>query len=312
MVSYVSSDVTESKELLPGVILHPQSVITAKGTVEFDIAGDGPVVLAMHGGIGGCDQARIMANWIDPQQYRIVSPSRPGYLGTPLETGQTIEQQADAMIALMDILDVERAVILGASAGGPPAYMAAIRHPNRVVGLIVIDGVSGFYDMPETAGPITQAIFLSDLGQMLLQTIGDWAPRVVLQSLFQSEALFTKDQIRRHIEHVLADEQLLAFVRAFTAAMSPYRLRKLGTENDIAQYRGLTHLPVQKIRCPSLIIHGTHDADVKFFDGVYAYEHIRGAERFWIEDASHLGFWISPNSKRAQDAARSFLDRHAR
>ncbi len=197
----------------------------------------------------------------------------------------------------------------GASAGGPAAYYLAIRHPKRVAGLIVIDGISGYYDMPETVGPLEQVIFLSDLGQKMLQKVGVWNPRVVLQGLFHSEGLFTKKQIERNIEYVMADERLLAFVRAFTDSMSPYRLRKPGTENDIEQFRQYSHLPVERIRCPSLIIHGTHDADVKFYDGVYAHEHIAGAERYWIEEGSHLGFWLSPNAAEAQQAARQFLDR---
>jgi pimeloyl-ACP methyl ester carboxylesterase len=310
MHPFALSPITPSREVLPGVSIHPQVAHTSKGLVEFDCTeGKGPVVLVVHGGIGGCDQARIMADWIDPEKYRILSPSRPGYLGTPLETGRTIEQQADALAALLDILRIKRVTVVGASAGGPPAYTFAVRHPNRVGGLIMIDGVSGFYDIPETAGPFTQAIFLSDLGQKLLLKVGVWTPRIVLQSLFQEEGLFTTKQIEKHIEYVMADERLLAFVKAFTATMSPYRLRKSGTENDIEQYRECHHLPVERIRCPSLIIHGTHDADVKFYDGVYAHEHIPNAERFWIEEGSHLGFWISPNGVAAQQAAREFLDR---
>ncbi len=58
-------------------------------------------------------------------------------------------------------------------------------------------------------------------------------------------------------------------------SMNPYNTRKPGTENDMELYRLLTHLEVEKITVPSLIIHGTHDADVKFYDGVYAYENIK-------------------------------------
>ena len=92
--------------------------------------------------------------------------------------------------------------------------------------------------------------------------------------------------------------------------MYPYKPRKVGTENDMEQYRKLTHLPLEKVRCPSLVIHGTHDADVKFYDGVYAYEHIRCCERYWIEEGSHLGFWLSPNAQEAQEMAAKFLNKH--
>ncbi len=237
MYSFVESATTPSQEVFPGITIHPQIVHTAKGPVEFDCTeGHGPVVLAIHGGLGGCDQARVMAEWIDPTRYHVLSPSRPGYLGTPLETGRTMEQQADALAALLDILGIQRVTVISASAGGPPAYLFAIRHPKRIAGLIVIDGVSGFYDMPETAGPLEQVIFLSDLGQKMLQKVGVWNPRVVLQGLFHSEGLFTKKQIEKHIECVMADERMLAFVKSFTDTMAPYRLRKRGTENDIEQY----------------------------------------------------------------------------
>jgi len=303
---------TLSKEVLPGIVIHPRIAETPMGAIEYDLTdGDGPVVLSVHGGLGGCDQARTMVGWVDRDRYRILSPSRPGYLGTPLDVGRTMQQQADALVALLDALDIEKASLVTASAGGPPAYLTAIHHPDRVASLVVIDGVSGYYDMPETAGPITQAIFLSDLGQKLLQKVGQWRPRMVLQSIFHAESLFTKEQMNRHIEYVLGDQRAMQFVTAFMATMSPYRPRQPGTTNDMQQYRQYTHLEVERIQCPTLIIHGTHDADVKFYDGVYAYEHIAGAERFWIEEGSHLGFWISPNGPAAQQAATEFLDRHA-
>ena len=35
-----------------------------------------------------------------------------------------------------------------------------------------------------------------------------------------------------------------------------------------------------------------------------------GAERFWVEEGSHLGFWLNPHAAQAQAAAREFLGRH--
>ncbi len=300
----------QPSELLPGISIHPQTITTAQGPVEYDLTeGDGPVVLVSHGGLGGVDQARVLAAWVDAQAFRVLSLSRPGYLGTPLASGQTIEAQADLLAALLDALGLERAAVVSASAGGPPAYSFAIRHPERVWGLVAIDCVSGYYDMPETAGPIAQAIFTTDLGQKLLKKLGEMRPDLFLKQIFQSEAYFTKKQLAEHVAYALGSEQAKAFMFAFMNTMNPYAPRQAGTENDMALYRQLQHLPVERIQCPSLIIHGTHDADVKFYDGVYAYEHIPGAERFWIEEGGHLGFWLSPNGPAAQDAARDFLAR---
>lgn len=299
-------------EVSPGIFATARSVNTARGPVEYDLTeNDKPVVLCSHGGIGGFDQARVVLNWLDDRSYRLLSPSRPGYLGTPLSSGATFEEQADLFAALLDSLEIDKVAVVTVSAGGPAGYLFAIRHPDRVWALIAIDSISGSYDMPETAGPITQAIFTSQLGQKILKLIGDLKPEIFLKQIFAAEAYFTKEQIKKHVEHALSCPEKIDFVRAFMTTMNPYNPRKPGTDNDILQSGMLKRLPVDLIRCPSLIIHGTHDADVKFYDGVYAYESIPSSERYWIEEGSHLGFWLNEKASEAQRAARDFIHRHS-
>jgi hypothetical protein len=66
----------------------------------------------------------------------------------------------------------------------------------------------------------------------------------------------------------------------------------------MALLRNLGMMPLREVRCPTLVVHGTHDADVKFCHGARAHEYIPGAHRVWIEDGSHLGFWLSPTPSR--------------
>jgi pimeloyl-ACP methyl ester carboxylesterase len=297
--------------VLPGVTISPKTIDTAAGKVEFDLTeGDGPVVLASHGGIGGVDQARLILNWLDPGRYRLLSLSRPGYLGTPLSSGQSMEAQADLFAALLDALGLERAAVVMLSSGGPAGYLFAARHPRRVSALVAISSVSGRYNPPEAPGPVIQAIFMSGPGQKLVNAIAHRRPGWLVQETLRSTGYYDKRQLKAHVNRVLHSPQAMDFVRALFAAMSPYKPRVEGTNNDIAAFRRVTHLPLGQVRCPSLIVHGTHDADVKFYDGVYAYEHIAGAERYWIEDGSHLGFWLGPHAAEAQGAAREFLSRH--
>lgn len=302
---------TQPQELLPGISIHPQSIDTARGPVEYDLTpGDGPVVVLSHGGLGGVDQARLAGAWVDLDRYRLLSVSRPGYLGTPLSSGPGIADQADLFAALLDALGLDRAAMVSVSAGGPFAYQFGISHADRCWALIAIDSVSGYYKIPETAGAVAQAVFTTDLGQKFLKILTEKRTDLALKQLFQSEAYFTKDQIKAHMDHVLNNPEVKAFAVAFVNAMNPYNPRKAGTENDMACFEKLHHMPVEQVTTPTLVIHGTHDADVKFYDGVYAYEHIPGAQRHWIEEGSHLGFWLSPNAPAAQAAARDFLDRH--
>ncbi len=299
-------------EIFDELSFESKVIETKQGKVEYFLTDEEsknkPVVLCSHGGIGGVDQARLMLEWVDKEKFRLLSVSRPGYLLTPIESGQSLEGQADLFAALLDSLEIEKIFLISASAGGPPAYTFAIKYPMKLAGLISIDSVSGYYEMPETVGPITAMFFTSNLGQRLLKNIGGKKPEWFAKEIFKSEAYFSKEQLEKHVRYVTTDGNAKKFMQAFMNSMNPYNQKKPGTDNDMKIYRLLTHLNVEKIKTPTLIIHGTHDADVKFYDGVYAYENIKNAQRYWIENGSHLGFWLSEDSKNAQNYARKFLE----
>ncbi|QBD74691.1 alpha/beta hydrolase [Ktedonosporobacter rubrisoli] len=300
------------RKILSEIYIEPRTVVTEKGPIEFDLSGtQGPVILSVHGGIGGLDQARLITNWLDNNSYRLLCPSRPGYLGTPLKSGKTFEAQADLLAALLDHLQIESVGVVCLSAGGPPAYQFAIRHPERIWGLVAIDSVSGIYYPPTGVGPMTEAIFMSNAGQRFSQMLMERFPKLLLGEAFRGIGYFTKEQAKRQVEHVLNEPQALAWMKALLETMYPYSKRKQGNINDMEEFLKSTHLQLEQIQCPSLIIHGTHDADVKFFDGVYAYEHIPGAVRYWIEEGDHTGFWLSQHAEQAQEYARAFLKKHA-
>jgi len=116
-------------------------VTVATGPVEYDEAGTGVPVLVLHGTPGGSDQGLAAARALD-LDARVIAPSRPGYLGTPVTTGRSPAEQADAMVRLLDALDVEDAVVLGTSGGGMAAVELAGRHPARVRGLVLWSAVT--------------------------------------------------------------------------------------------------------------------------------------------------------------------------
>jgi len=68
----------------------------------------------------------------------VIAPSRFGYLGTPLPAKASPADQADAFAALMDTLGLEKAVLLGASAGGTSVIQFALRHPERCAAVVLI------------------------------------------------------------------------------------------------------------------------------------------------------------------------------
>lgn len=98
----------------------PRTVPTARGPVEYAERGHGEPVLAVHGTRGGWDQGLVSCEFLSLNGFRVVAPSRPGYLGTPLSTGRTPAEQADALAALLDALALDRTMVLAGSAGDLP------------------------------------------------------------------------------------------------------------------------------------------------------------------------------------------------
>jgi pimeloyl-ACP methyl ester carboxylesterase len=71
---------------------------------------------------------------------RILTPQAPGFGGTPLQPGWTIERFADQVAADIDIASSEGdADVMGVSMGGYVALALAVRHPGRCASLVLAD-----------------------------------------------------------------------------------------------------------------------------------------------------------------------------
>ncbi len=145
--------------------LDRRTVETQFGKVEYIDQGEGPVVLVIHGITQGADGGlRGLAADLVPPGYRVIVPSRFGYLGSEMPTGATPEMQADAFAALLDAIGVRRVVVLAGSAGSTSALHFAIRHHDRTRALLLVSAnVPGPHQskgMPPRA--VFRAIFASD------------------------------------------------------------------------------------------------------------------------------------------------------
>ncbi|MBG0831172.1 alpha/beta hydrolase [Planomonospora sp. ID67723] len=302
-------DTDPRRELLPGVRLDLRTAVTRHGPVEYDLYGtEGPVLLSVHAGLGGADQGRLFAGWLQKDGFRILSPSRPGYLGTPLESGRTSEEQADLLAALLDELGIDRVGVLAVSAGSPVGYAFAARHPDRVWGLVSIGGVS----MPRSseAGSSLRRTFLNTVGQKLALLTAEVSFETIVAGTLNETSTFTEKQRAERVSYIMNTSHVREFFEAMFSTTFPYQQRWAGTDNDAAQARR-GGPPLERVAAPTLLVHGTQDGDVPFDHGKFAAERIPGAAHHWMEHGDHLGFWLGPEAGEAQAAARAFLRRHA-
>ena len=115
------------------------STIEARfGTLEYAVAGTGPPFLMIHGTGGGFDQALTFSEGLIASGRRIVAPSRFGYLRSDQPSDPSPENQADALVDLLDHLGIDRTPVAGGSAGAITAIQFALRHPERCSALILV------------------------------------------------------------------------------------------------------------------------------------------------------------------------------
>jgi pimeloyl-ACP methyl ester carboxylesterase len=281
----------------------PPSVLeTSRGPVELATWGDGPAVLALHGAMGGHDQATILAWTIGQPGYRYVAASRPGYLATPLAAGRTPEEQADLYAELLDRLGIPAAAVVAVSGGGPSAITFALRHPTRCWALVLVS---------TCGGPIAERLpFAFHLMKLLARIpgFGASARRRTERDPEAAAARSIADPVVR--ARTLGDPEAGPLLEALMLSTSDRMARRLpGTGNDVRVTR-TTAYPLERVAVPTLVVHGTADKLVPFDQhGRVLGARIPHARLLAVQGGEHVTLFTHLAEVRASVAG--FLREHA-
>lgn len=146
--------VKESKERLTSY--NSQTADLSYGKMTYVDKGEGEVILSVHGIFGGFDQAYDTCKEFS-SDYRIIAPSRFGYLGSEVLGNGTPAEQAKAYAELLDKLGIDKVYVLTTSAGGSVAIRFALDYPQRTKGLILYCSAMPLTEAPKKypkyAGP---------------------------------------------------------------------------------------------------------------------------------------------------------------
>ena len=255
-----------------GLVRNANFFITSKGYIEFIMKGDnGPVLLYIHGSPGGCDQN------IDPgKDYKVLTPSRPGYRRTDLSVGRTPEEQADSFKALLDSLNINKVFIMGVSGGGPSSMHFAAKYPEMTHGLVLFEAVSLSQDFMEEDE----------------QLINTWDFKLFIQLLFLTS--FGNERLakimlpnERNRSKLLNSEKNIALLKRIIWSIWPMSIRRLGVKNDYEQFAKL-NIPYDEILSPTLIIHGDEDKNVDIAHAQHAHKSIKGSSLYIVKEGDHM------------------------
>lgn len=261
---------------------------TRCGRIEYAIAGQGPPVLVVHGAGGGYDQGLDLGEPLAKKGLRAIAMSRFGYLRTPLPVDGSAAAQADAHACLLEALGIERAAVMGASAGAPSAMQLALRYPERCRALILLVPAA-YAPRPGGAAAVTPP----------MQSLPTWA-RQLLELTLRSDFIFWAAQrispavmIRTIlgtppdvVERASGVEQ--ARVASVLEHILPISPRRAGLLNDAAVISSLERFDLERVTVPTLAI-STADCLYGTFEGArYTAEHITGARFIGYRTGGHL------------------------
>lgn len=201
-------------------------------TIYFeDTGGKGPAVILSHGFL--MDHTMFDAQVAALRAtHRVVTWDERGFGGTHAPGDFTYWDSANDVLALMDHLGIEKAVVGGMSQGGFLSLRVALTAPERVEALILLDTQSGT-EAPETIEPYNQlhaawvehgSVAVQDVIAGIILGPGEWPEWMA------KWAALKPDQ----------------FTRAFNCLMH---------RDDITGRLG-------EITCPALIVHGTADVAI--------------------------------------------------
>lgn len=200
-------------------------------------------------------------------RYRCICWDERGFGETPATAPFTYWDSADDAIALMDHLGIDKAVLLGMSQGGFLSLRAALAHPDRVQGLVLID--SGTHvDPPEVLegykGLIDQWVSADSLDE-----VANAVATIIINDPELSAEWIAKWKSRDRSTITLPGQTLL-------------------TRDDISSR-------VPELSCPVLIVHGEEDQAIPIDTAEHLAEQLpdcRGLVR--IPGAAHAANMTHP------------------
>jgi len=260
---------------------------TLCGPIEYAVTGSGSAVLLVHGAGGGFDQSLEFGAVLAQQGFQVIAVSRFGYLRTPLPVDASPQAQADAHACLLDALKVERAAIVGVSAGGPSTMQFALRHPQRTSAMVLLVPLAYVPRATPAPQPSLLARFMyeravkSDFLYWLALRI---APGVVVKTI-----LATPPEVLAK-----ASSEERARAARLMEIILPLSRRQAGLLNDAAVAASLVPYELERIGTRTLVISVADDLYGTYESAGYTASRIPGARFIGYTSGGHV--WAGHNS----------------
>lgn len=270
---------------------------TSKGLIEYTFVGSGPVVLVCHGTSSSCRATELSAPLVDAG-FSVLTPSRPGYGRTPRSVGLSAAEGAEALVALLDDLQIRTCVVVAISGGGPTGLALAANHPQRVTRLVLAAAVSRPENRPNEPSYKNQAAFYGPMHSVtwgMLGLMSRLSPRAMAR---QTLALFSTHDPDDGLSK-LSPEGIKRICHFYQGSSS-----RQGALADAAHSVGGDLL--RTVPQPTLVIHSREDSSVPFGHAEWSLKHIPRAELCEGGITGHF-FYVDPDFPHITERLVAFL-----
>lgn len=272
---------------------------TLFGPIEYRLVGTGQqICVLLHGGHSNCFE-ELGTQEILRTGLTALIPSRPGYGKTPAHVGNTAEESAEAIIALLDSLAIQSVSVVAVSAGGPTGLYLASRYPERINKLVLESAVTKrWLKLSDPLYKIAKIIFgrnMQHLTWAMTRLFVRISPNLIFRQMIPSfTTLKPKDVLTS-----LSAQDKAAFKNMLMRSSSGS-----GFMLDL-EHRVPTEI-LAKIKTPTLIVHSKNDHSVLFEHAEHAQRTIQQAELYEAQTWGHL-IWLGDGSQAVFEKVSHFL-----
>ncbi len=286
-------------------------VNTSMGSIEYISKGEGPIILLSHMEGSGSDNLKMFDEFTKAG-YKIISPSRPGYFGTPLNNDANYAYQADLFAELLDHLNInQKIIVLGLSAGGPAAIEFAKKYTDKCASLILINSPSSKLKS-ETALKSLMNIHSipyinksSDLNSWFTFNLAKISVKQIVKPILNKCMNATEQERNTQIDQLVSRSKTKEELLNYLKVISPKRNRISGFKNDLKNLSDY-QIGSKKIRIPVLIIHSKKNQIINFNHAEQTKRIFPKAQLYSYDGLGHA-FWMGNDRSMIHSKILDFI-----
>ncbi len=254
-------------------MIHEQRTSVAGRTVRYLDAGIGRPMLWLHAFPLNADMWRHQLEH-PPAGWRLIAPDFRGFGGSAIDSADVgVDDYAGDILALMDDLAFDRAVIGGLSFGGYVAFAMFRRAPERIAGLVLADTrpTADSEDGSAARRALLEAVRREGVG-----IVPDRQIPTVLGATTRGE----RPAVVAEVKRIIAANAAPGIEAAIVALM-----RRPDSTADLI-----------RIQVPTLLIVGDEDEITPLADASAMHRAIRGSSMAILARAGHLSNLETPDA----------------